>query len=149
MLNLKNLYANVCIHMFASLWSIFVGSFNLGYFVLMAKTGSGFFIVWVCIRVQFIDNAKYSLSIPEIQTNLINPKLLFCCSWSLVTSQFFFNWVDSLHARLNSHYERWNTRKRKRWKSYRNMCKEPCLLTLDLYLRSKESLAVSGEDLLT
>ena len=73
-----------------------------------------FFIVWVWIWLQFVDDAKYSLSSQQNQINLINPKLLFCCSWSLVTSQFF-NWV-SLHARLKSHYEGWSYKKKKKMK---------------------------------
>ena len=78
------------------------------------KQGLGCFIAWVWIQVHFVDDAKYSLSNQQSQINLINPKLLFCCSWSLVTSQFF-NWV-SLHARLKSHYEGWSYKKKKKMK---------------------------------
>ena len=41
------------------------------------------------IQVQFVEDAKHSLSSQQSQINLTNPKLLFCCSWSLVTNQFF------------------------------------------------------------
>ena len=50
----------------------------------------------------------------------------------------FFNW-DSIHARLNSHYEAWsyNKKKHEKIKTYRTYVqKEPtvkrCLLILDL-----------------
>ena len=88
--------------------------------------------------------------------------LLFCCCCC-------FNW-DSLHARLNSHYEACNYKKRsiKKITGYRKSDqKEPeptvkrCLLILDLkplrsYVKGKhsvgrefQSLAVRGKELLT
>ena len=79
---------------------------------------------------------------------------------------FFINW-DSLHVRLNSHYEAWSYKKKKhkKVKAYRkSVWKEPtvkrCLLILDLKpLKSKvrgkhsigkkiQSLAVRGKKLL-
>ena len=79
------------VHIFMVLTGLFnfCRFFQPWFFVLMAKIGSGFFIVGVWTRVQFLDNAKYSLSSQQNQINSINPKLLLCCSWSLVTSRFF------------------------------------------------------------
>ena len=78
--------------------------------------------------------------------------------------EFFFNW-DSLHTRLNSHFEAWSCKKKKhkKIKAYRkSVWKEPsvkrCLLIIDLNHRSKkkhsigrefQSPAVQGKKLLT
>ena len=90
-----------------------------------------------------------------------------CKTQILTAFSFFFNW-DSLHARLNSHYEAWSYKKRstKKITGYRkSVQKEPtvkrCLLILDLKpLRSQvkgkhsigrefQSLAARGKKLLT
>ena len=82
-------------------------------------------------------------------------------------TEVFFNW-DSLHAKLDSHYEAWSykKKKRKKIKAYRkSVLKEPTvkryLLILDLkplrsYVKGKhsigrelQSLAVQGKKLLT
>ena len=69
--------------------------------------------------------------------------------YTWVFFSFFFNW-DSLHARLNSHYEAWSYKKRstKKITGYRkSVYKEPtvkrCLLILNLKPlrhRSKENI---------
>ena len=123
-LNQKNLYANVRIdvtppplfaylHIFIVLtgWFNFCRFFQPWFFCSDGKNRVCF-LVWVWIRVQFVDNARYSLSSQQSQINLINPKLLLCYSWSLVEGQFFFNWV-SLHTGLKSHYEGWSYKKQK------------------------------------
>ena len=89
-------------------YSIFVGSFNLGSFVLMAKIGFLFFIVWAWSRVQFVDNAKYSLSSPQSQTNQSKTTILLLMK--LGNELTFFNSV-SLHARLSRHYQGWSCKK--------------------------------------
>ena len=47
--------------------------------------GVGSLRAWVWIRVQFIDDVRYTLSSPQSQISLINVELPFCYSWSLVT----------------------------------------------------------------
>ena len=62
----------------------------------------------------------------------------------------FFNW-DSLHARLNSHYEAWSYKKKKHKKitaHMKSVKKEPvvkrCLLILDI--QGLKSDKLSGDD---
>ena len=85
----------------------------------------------------------------------------------ILLMSFFFNW-DSLHAKLNSHYEAWSYKKRstKKIAGYRKSdYKEPtvkrCMLILDLkllrsYVKGKhsiarefQSLAMQGKEMLT
>ena len=63
---------------------LFVGSFNLGSFVLMVwkdlGQGSGFSYSLSVNPGSVVDDVKYSFSSPQNQINFTSPKLLFCYS---------------------------------------------------------------------
>ena len=117
------------------------------------------------LMIKFLENTSFH-SRMEGQIDPISQDPSGYCRGSTKTT-FFFNW-DSLHARLNSHYEAWsyNKKKHKKIKACRkSVQKEPTvkryLLILDLKpLRSQvkgkhsigrefQSLAVRGKKLLT
>ena len=73
---------------------------------MMAKIGSGFFYSLSVDPASVCDDAKYSVSSQQTQINLINPKLLLCCSWKLVTRQFFLIEFHSMQGmELQEKYE--------------------------------------------
>ena len=100
----------------------------LWFFCSDGENRACFLIVW--IQIQFVDDTKYSLSSPRSQINLINQKLLSCCSRATFFIKFF-------HARLNNYYEEWSYKEKEKMilqrKTVQKKLKEKrSLLTLDL-----------------
>ena len=110
-----------------------------------------------CIPVGDLRNCEPELSyiLPELFNKCLKESCFPDC-WKVslvvpVFKIFFLNW-DSLHARLNSHYEAWSYKKNKHKKTaaYRkSVWKEPtvkrCLLILALkplrsYIKGKHSI---------
>ena len=80
---------------------------------------------------------KHRKDYSALETLIFWKKNMWCLS------NFFYNW-DSLHARLNSHYEAWNYEKKKykKIKVYRNLSKTNVYLKVSVNSRLKKHLKI-------